>query len=147
MIIWLALCVLAMLVYVVSSAIVVLVGSRALGAKRLYLALVPGEICVTAQPAIGTERWSVDVMGLEESGYFARSSLVLGFGAIRTGSVREWYVPLWPWPWLCLGGALLTFVRGRTGDTPHCPRCDYDLTGNVSGVCPECGESISTSPQ
>ena len=21
-----------------------------------------------------------------------------------------------------------------------CPRCRYDLTGNVSGVCPECGE-------
>ncbi len=22
----------------------------------------------------------------------------------------------------------------------HCPKCGYDLTGNVSGVCPECGE-------
>jgi hypothetical protein len=22
----------------------------------------------------------------------------------------------------------------------HCPRCGYDLTGNVSGVCPECGD-------
>ena len=22
----------------------------------------------------------------------------------------------------------------------RCPRCGYDLTGNVSGVCPECGE-------
>jgi hypothetical protein len=22
----------------------------------------------------------------------------------------------------------------------HCWRCGYDLTGNVSGVCPECGE-------
>jgi len=21
----------------------------------------------------------------------------------------------------------------------HCPHCDYDLTGNVSGRCPECG--------
>jgi len=25
---------------------------------------------------------------------------------------------------------------------PLCPRCAYDLTGNVSGVCPECGERI-----
>ena len=24
-----------------------------------------------------------------------------------------------------------------------CPRCAYDLTGNVSGVCPECGNSAA----
>jgi hypothetical protein len=30
-------------------------------------------------------------------------------------------------------------VRGRRG---FCPRCSYDLTGNVSGVCPECGVKI-----
>jgi len=25
----------------------------------------------------------------------------------------------------------------------ECERCGYDLTGNVSGVCPECGQRIS----
>lgn len=25
------------------------------------------------------------------------------------------------------------------GDAPRCHRCDYNLTGNESGVCPECG--------
>jgi hypothetical protein len=147
MIVWLALCLLAMLLYVVSSAVVVSAASGALGSKRFDIALVPGEIRLTAQPALGTERWSFDVMGVENSGYFSRTSLVLGFGAIRSGGVQEWYVPLWPWPWLCLAGAVLTFARGRPGDTPHCPRCDYDLTGNVSGVCPECGESIAASLQ
>jgi hypothetical protein len=24
----------------------------------------------------------------------------------------------------------------------HCPECAYDLTGNVSGTCPECGAAI-----
>ncbi len=24
----------------------------------------------------------------------------------------------------------------------HCQRCGYDLTGNVSGICPECGTPI-----
>jgi len=24
----------------------------------------------------------------------------------------------------------------------HCRNCDYDLTGNVSGICPECGQPI-----
>jgi hypothetical protein len=26
--------------------------------------------------------------------------------------------------------------------TNRCQKCNYDLTGNVSGVCPECGTSI-----
>jgi hypothetical protein len=25
----------------------------------------------------------------------------------------------------------------------RCPACGYDLTGNVSGVCPECGGKVS----
>ncbi len=24
----------------------------------------------------------------------------------------------------------------------QCPKCEYDLTGNVSGICPECGTPI-----
>ena len=29
----------------------------------------------------------------------------------------------------------------------HCPRCGFDLTGNVSGVCPECGQRVArTAP-
>jgi hypothetical protein len=37
--------------------------------------------------------------------------------------------------------ALYRCVRARSdGRGAHrCPRCGYDLTGNVSGVCPECG--------
>ena len=27
-----------------------------------------------------------------------------------------------------------------------CGRCGYDLTGNVSGVCPECGTAVSSDP-
>lgn len=26
---------------------------------------------------------------------------------------------------------------------PGCPTCDYDLTGNVSGRCPECGTPVT----
>ncbi len=29
----------------------------------------------------------------------------------------------------------------RIGTHPRCERCGYDLTGNVAGQCPECGES------
>jgi hypothetical protein len=34
----------------------------------------------------------------------------------------------------------LPFTAGR------CPGCGYDLTGNVSGTCPECGESVAADP-
>jgi len=39
-----------------------------------------------------------------------------------------------------------TALLWRWDDTPmppgHCQSCGYNLTGNVSGVCPECGEHI-----
>jgi len=48
-------------------------------------------------------------------------------------------VPLWPAvPLLLLLGAALRY-RGTRPAPGHCPRCDYDLTGNTSGRCPECG--------
>lgn len=30
----------------------------------------------------------------------------------------------------------------RVGNSPHCRRCDYVLTGNQSAVCPECGQDL-----
>ncbi len=39
--------------------------------------------------------------------------------------------------------ALYLWARYLTIPTPgHCQRCGYDLTGNVSGTCPECGTGI-----
>lgn len=32
-------------------------------------------------------------------------------------------------------------------DEPYCENCSYDLRGNVSGVCPECGQPISAVNQ
>jgi hypothetical protein len=57
--------------------------------------------------------------------------------------------------WILIGG-LTTLALGvwllrrgwwpkRTGDTPHCRKCDYIVTGNSSGVCPECGSPLFTS--
>lgn len=33
-------------------------------------------------------------------------------------------------------------AKGRDG---RCRRCDYDLTGNISGTCPECGTPVDPS--
>lgn len=60
------------------------------------------------------------------------------------GGASCWYVgvPLWlPF----LAAALPTGVlwhRDRRPPPGHCQACGYNLTGNTSGVCPECGEPI-----
>ncbi len=57
-------------------------------------------------------------------------------------------VPLWclfllfgAYPtYACLRGPVLRSWRRRRG---LCVGCSYDLTGNESGTCPECGEGVS----
>ena len=39
-------------------------------------------------------------------------------------------------------GPLRRWRRRRRAAPGHCQECDYDLTGNVSGVCSECGTKI-----
>ena len=35
------------------------------------------------------------------------------------------------------------FRRCRSPKNGYCDSCGYDLTGNVSGICPECGRRVS----
>ena len=58
-------------------------------------------------------------------------------------------------PWWVVAGALsllparwiITRYRNRHRRGPgDCPVCGYDLTSNVSGVCPECGTPAPTEP-
>ena len=59
--------------------------------------------------------------------------------------VDPWIVrfPVWI---LALAVGIPTGILCRIdGNRPlpgHCPKCGYDLTGNVSGRCPECGEGV-----
>jgi len=43
---------------------------------------------------------------------------------------------------LILSVLLRLWSRRRRYVFPFCPSCSYDLTSNVSGICPECGEPI-----
>jgi hypothetical protein len=47
-------------------------------------------------------------------------------------------------PAACMALALRGKRRARRQRSGLCSRCDYDLTGNVSGVCPECGQAIAS---
>ena len=56
-------------------------------------------------------------------------------------AILFWTSPLWAilWAWLFTRFRNRLF-QSRRGN--FCSRCGYNLTGNVSGVCPECGVSI-----
>lgn len=46
---------------------------------------------------------------------------------------------------LAAGGVLIACAPRRA--KPHqCARCHYDLRGNISGVCPECGLLLDDAP-
>ena len=46
-------------------------------------------------------------------------------------------------PFACIGPVL--GLRRRRHDPGLCRRCGYDLMGNCSGRCPECGDRLSNS--
>lgn len=62
--------------------------------------------------------------------------------AIRTFSVPALTVIPWTGPWI---GCLL-LARAARDSVHDCAYCDYDLSGNTSGTCSECGRSASQSP-
>jgi hypothetical protein len=56
------------------------------------------------------------------------------------------HLPLWT-PLLLVGTpTAYSFWRDRRRIPPnHCRKCGYNLTGNESGVCPECGSEVDAA--
>jgi hypothetical protein len=57
----------------------------------------------------------------------------------------DWHLqlPLWtPFLLVAIPTALLWWRDRRCIPPGHCRECGYNLTGNVSGVCPECGMRV-----
>ena len=58
------------------------------------------------------------------------------------GSVYIFLIPIW---WLGLPFmlySLVAFLPDTRRPANACQYCGYNLTGNVSGICPECGKPI-----
>lgn len=51
-------------------------------------------------------------------------------------------LPATPLPFLLLRAYLRRRAARQRAKAGHCRTCAYDLTGNVSGVCPECGSAL-----
>jgi len=54
-------------------------------------------------------------------------------------------VPLWIPLLLVVVPTVFLFRHERMYPGHCCQRCGYDLTGNTSGVCPECGQALLQS--
>lgn len=66
----------------------------------------------------------------------------LGLAPFRFLIIPLW-IPLLP----LLARATYVFYRDRTRRMPgHCCKCGYNLTGNTSGRCPECGTLQAIPP-
>ena len=69
------------------------------------------------------------------------------YGRSWTAAVRRIAAPYWaavvvtialPLRWV-----MLDWQRRKNLDAQHCSSCLYNLTGNTSGVCPECGTPVA----
>ena len=82
--------------------------------------------------------------------YFCPAVSVLSAVAVFTFLYMIWrhYRVDRPFPPGCCTGCGWRFEEGDGHDCPRCGRtrrcrvCGYDLTGNRSGVCPECGSAV-----
>ena len=61
---------------------------------------------------------------------------------LYTGAPFIIFVPLWIPFALVLALTIHLWERDRPKPRGHCVHCGYNLTGNVSGVCPECGNAV-----
>ena len=76
-------------------------------------------------------------------GYGLNLPFAIGSGDSQGPYAWEVYVPLWIPFFIIVIPTVFAFPRARRSLPGHCQVCGYDLTGNVSGICPECGGKIS----
>ncbi|MCP4591532.1 MAG: hypothetical protein GY842_12380 [bacterium] len=99
-----------------------------------------GEGAVAATHADSTGDEYADIRGFLFDGWVRPPVLLPSVNrrlCYTTMTVPLW-IPLLP---LSVGTAWL-WCRDRKPPPGYCQRCGYDLTGNTSGVCPECGEGV-----
>ena len=129
--------------YVVHDALMVGCGDRLVGVHSTAGQFVVADDSDPIAPHPTGVRWRRE-RDVVPYGPSLRAALVR-FDLNQVGTWRVWVFPQWP---LVLAAALPpavgAFRRRRHARVPinACRTCGYDLTGNVSGVCPECGTPL-----
>ena len=73
---------------------------------------------------------------------FAHRYLGFGLPCKGWGIPRELYVPVWLLVVAVGFPTTILWWRDRRPKAGFCKVCKYNLTGNVSGICPECGTAM-----
>ena len=72
-------------------------------------------------------------------------AVLAGLAKDQCGTKWSWHFDWQPWAVFAVI-ALATVVAGMIHHEPNppgtCQQCGYNLTGNISGVCPECGRRV-----
>lgn len=127
--------------------------------SRRSIATIGGAICY-----IRSEETKGQMRFMDKPGFYSTPTIVpvggtpippdwtfAGFKAthVVVGSWRgfTFAVPFWPVVVLTAVAAL-GLLSGHSGhrrrsQEPVCNRCGYNLTGNISGICPECGTPVA----
>lgn len=96
------------------------------------------------------ERYQLEFMLHPDDGAGTPFDALIRLGAQTStvGAPTEFYLPLWPLlilllpPLIAIWAADIRHWRARARG---CKACGYDLTGNTSGRCPECGASTKAA--
>ncbi|HEX4793630.1 MAG TPA: hypothetical protein VH370_07560 [Humisphaera sp.] len=83
---------------------------------------------------INTPLWSV--CGFTYSPFDIQSVV-----SVRLMEIPDWFVTMVA----ALPAAWLGYRALRRKNPAGCPACGYNLTGNISGICPECGRQTPTA--
>ena len=100
--------------------------------------------------SVGTSR--LDGVPVRNSVYFISKPIEAvgpffpGFDSwVTLGGWNMLAIPLWlPFGLAFVPATILVIRYRRRTVEGHCQKCDYDLTGNESGRCPECGTKIES---
>jgi len=103
-----------------------------------------GPFCVRAQG--GARRASMKLAA--RVGFCVPSSGTTGWFEQRTFVIAKFFsVPLWMPIVFIVSLSVLRWSPRSCGIQSACAQCRYDLVGNCSGICPECGAPIPEKQQ
>ena len=114
----------------------------ALSVGNIHVGAISGNLAMLYAPGFGFEWsfrkvWEISPPRTRLLYFYYKSS------PTSRGSRRVVSFPLWiPFVLVALPTAFLWWRDQRRIPPGYCRKCGYDLTGNVSGACPECAERI-----